>query len=103
MSLVTLISTLIVILLDKEEKYWAYYETDPDWWSVRLYIQEETKGGDMAKDPEVVKAEMDEAADVAASELAELDAGAVKVVKVWWEKHYKNAGHKRLGRVLLAS
>jgi len=57
----------------------------------------------MAKDPEIVKAEMDEAAEVAAKELAELDAGAVKVVKDWWEKHYKSAGHKRLGRVLLVS
>ena len=55
-----------------------------------------------SRDPEIIKAEMDEAAEVAKAELAKLDAGAVKVIKDWWQRHYLKAGHKRLGRVLLS-
>ncbi|MBA7586217.1 hypothetical protein ES708_28213 [subsurface metagenome] len=29
----------ICILLDREGKYWVYYETDPDWWALRLWIR----------------------------------------------------------------
>jgi hypothetical protein len=46
--------------------------------------------------------EMDKAADDAAKELEKLDPEAVKAVANWWSKWYHVAGHKRLGRKLLA-
>jgi len=44
----------------------------------------------------------DEAAAVAAEELRKLPPDQVKVVADWWAKHYMSAGHKRLGRLLVA-
>jgi len=44
----------------------------------------------------------DEAAAVAAEELKKLPPDQVKVVADWWAKHYMSAGHKRLGRLLVA-
>jgi len=44
----------------------------------------------------------DEAALVAAEELKKLPAEQVKVVADWWAKYYMTAGHKRLGRLLVA-
>ncbi len=48
------------------------------------------------------KNSFDEAAAVAAEELKKLPAEQVKVVADWWAKHYMSAGHKRLGRLLVA-
>lgn len=45
---------------------------------------------------------MDEAAKEAAKELVgALPADAVEVVAEWWAKWYRQAGHKRLGRLLV--
>ncbi len=44
----------------------------------------------------------DEAAAVAAEELKKLPVEQVKVVADWWAKYYLTAGHKRLGRLLVA-
>jgi len=44
----------------------------------------------------------DAAAAVAAEELKKLPAEQVKVVADWWAKYYLTAGHKRLGRLLVA-
>ena len=44
----------------------------------------------------------DEAAAIAAEELKKLPKEQVKVVADWWAKHYMSAGHKRLGRLLVA-
>lgn len=44
----------------------------------------------------------DEAARIAAEELKTLPAEHVKLVADWWAKHYMSAGHKRLGRLLVA-
>ena len=44
----------------------------------------------------------DEAAAIAAEELKKLPQEQVKVVADWWAKHYMSAGHKRLGRLLVA-
>jgi len=48
------------------------------------------------------KNSFDEAAAVAAEELKKLPTDQVKVVADWWAKHYMSAGHKRLGRLLVA-
>ena len=48
------------------------------------------------------KNSFDEAAAVAAEELKKLPAEQVKVVADWWAKYYMSAGHKRLGRLLVA-
>jgi hypothetical protein len=48
------------------------------------------------------KNSFDEAAAVAAEELKKLPPNEVKVVADWWAKHYMSAGHKRLGRLLVA-
>jgi hypothetical protein len=48
------------------------------------------------------KNSFDEAAAVAAEELKKLPQDQVKVVADWWAKHYMSAGHKRLGRLLVA-
>lgn len=45
---------------------------------------------------------MDDAAEVAIKELEKLDPQAVRVVADWWKSNYMSAGHKRLGRKLLA-
>jgi hypothetical protein len=44
----------------------------------------------------------DETATVAAEELKTLPADQAKVVADWWAKHYMKAGHKRLGRLMVA-
>ena len=44
---------------------------------------------------------MDNAATQAALELEKLPVDAVHAVAMWWLKFYLQAGHKRLGRVLL--
>jgi len=44
---------------------------------------------------------MDEAAANAEEDLANIDDAAVKAVSEWWKKWYQNAGHKRLGRILV--
>jgi hypothetical protein len=48
------------------------------------------------------KNSFDEAAAIAAEELKTLPAEQVKIVADWWAKHYMSAGHKRLGRLLVA-
>ena len=52
--------------------------------------------------PATEKNSFDEAAAVAAEELKKLSPDQVKVVADWWAKHYMSAGHKRLGRLLVA-
>jgi len=44
----------------------------------------------------------DDAAAIAAEELKKLPAEQVKIVADWWAKFYMTAGHKRLGRLLVA-
>jgi len=44
---------------------------------------------------------MDLAASEAEKELESLDKKAVEVVALWWQKWYMDAGHKRLGRILI--
>lgn len=44
--------------------------------------------------------DMDQAAEKAAQEL-QTSMSAVDIAS-WWAKHYQQAGHKRLGRVLMA-
>lgn len=56
------------------------------------------------KDPEVVKMEMDTAAREAQNDLTEMvDHEALEKSHLleWWEKWYRKAGHKRLGRILV--
>ena len=53
------------------------------------------------RDKELIAAQMDEAASAAETDLAALDAEAVRAVRNWWKRHYLQAGHKRLGRVLV--
>jgi hypothetical protein len=48
------------------------------------------------------KNSFDEAAAIAAEELKTLPPEQVKIVADWWAKHYMSAGHKRLGRLLVA-
>jgi hypothetical protein len=48
------------------------------------------------------KNSFDEAAAIAAEELKKLPPEQVKVVADWWAKYYMSAGHKRLGRLLVA-
>ena len=47
--------------------------------------------------------EMDEAAEEAADELVNLDPESIKVVATWWNSWFRKAGHKRLGRLLVAT
>ena len=49
---------------------------------------------------ETLKA-MDAAQDDAADAITGDDVDSFKVVAVWWDKHYRRAGHKRLARTLL--
>lgn len=39
LTLDDLVFTLIEMLLGKEGEYWSYYETDPEWWTLRLYTR----------------------------------------------------------------
>jgi hypothetical protein len=48
-------------------------------------------------------ADMDAAAEKAATDLSYQDADAVKLIAQWWKNNYMKAGHKRLARVLLAT
>ena len=48
------------------------------------------------------KNSFDEAAAIAAEELKKLPQDQVKIVADWWAKYYMTAGHKRLGRLLVA-
>ena len=45
--------------------------------------------------------QMDDAAREAQDDLVNVDQEAVEKVKVWWEKWYMKAGHKRLGRIIV--
>ena len=53
------------------------------------------------KDPEQVKADMDAAAIEAQNDLVNVDQEALEKVREWWERWYRKAGHKRLGRILV--
>ena len=56
------------------------------------------------KSLEQVKADMDSAAIEAQNDLTEMidhDALEQSHIVEWWEKWYKKAGHKRLGRILV--
>lgn len=53
------------------------------------------------KTPEQVARDMDAAAAEAQNDLVEVDPEAVEKVRAWWEKWYRKAGHKRLGRILV--
>jgi len=44
----------------------------------------------------------DEAAEAAQQELKTMDQEQVKAMADWWAKHYLKAGHKRLGRTMVA-
>jgi hypothetical protein len=55
----------------------------------------------MSDEKASVLAKMDAAAEQAESDLATLDQEAVRTLAVWWLKWYMNAGHKRLGRILV--
>jgi hypothetical protein len=48
-----------------------------------------------------VLAKMDEAAEEAEKDLANLDQKAVGVLAAGWLKWYMMAGHKRLGRIMV--
>jgi len=41
-------------------------------------------------------------AEAAEDELDGIDPNAIQAIAQWWAKHYLIAGHKRLGRVLIA-
>ena len=45
--------------------------------------------------------ELDTAATAAAAEFKLLDQGVREAFGAWWEKWYAEAGHKRLGRIVL--
>ena len=53
------------------------------------------------RDKELIIAQMDEAAAEAEKELAGMDTEAVRSGREWWKKYYLQAGHKRLGRILV--
>jgi len=46
--------------------------------------------------------QMDEAAEEARQDLSNLATEAVESMAGWFAKHYLKAGHKRLGRALVA-
>lgn len=45
---------------------------------------------------------MDNAAGDAENDLINVDEDAIQAVAKWWKKWYPKAGHKRLGRILVA-
>lgn len=52
---------------------------------------------------EAIARQMDEAASQAKNELeAKLDQMSARDIISWWTKWYLKAGHKRLGRILVA-
>jgi hypothetical protein len=44
---------------------------------------------------------LDDAAVAAQDDLTNLNQEAIEVVAEWWKKWYLQAGHKRLGRILI--
>ncbi len=46
---------------------------------------------------------MDNAAREAESEFSVFDPEIYEAIKDWWIKHYPEAGHKRLGRILIGA
>ena len=52
--------------------------------------------------PEEQKEAMDAASEVAVKELLSMDQSITVPVARWWLHHYTKAGHKRLGRALVA-
>ncbi|MBA7588154.1 hypothetical protein ES708_30204 [subsurface metagenome] len=38
-TLADLISLGIICLIGEEDRDWEYYETDPDWWTLRLWLR----------------------------------------------------------------
>lgn len=54
------------------------------------------------KEPTELQQEMDAAARKAKTELqSKLSTWKARDVAAWWKRHYMQAGHKRLGRVLV--
>ena len=47
-------------------------------------------------------ADMDEAAAAAKEDLVDIDPKVAKTMAKWWKVWYLHAGHKRLGRMLVA-
>jgi hypothetical protein len=47
-------------------------------------------------------AEMDKAAQEAEKELKAMSQHITVPIARWWQKHYLKAGHKRLGRIMVA-
>jgi len=40
LTLEALIATLISMLIGQEGEHWEYYETDPQWWQLRLWTRQ---------------------------------------------------------------
>ena len=57
----------------------------------------------MAENKPFNPAEMDKAANEAEQDLENLEDSVVKTMAAWWTKWYIKTGHKRLGRILVAS
>lgn len=53
-----------------------------------------------SKSTELMKS-MEKAADDANEDIEGDDVDHFKVVALWWNKHYRKTGHKRLARILL--
>jgi len=51
--------------------------------------------------PKEEQRELDTAATTAEAEFELLDPGVREAVEAWWKKWYEEAGHKRLGRIVL--
>ena len=62
-----------------------------------------TKTKDTGKPKEFDAASMDTAAKVADAALKALDKPAVTLISSWFKDNYLKAGHKRLGRILVAT
>jgi len=56
----------------------------------------------MAKTQEQVSQEMDAAVEIAIAELKKMPKAVVMPIAEWFFKHFLKAGHKRLGRALVA-
>ena len=53
-----------------------------------------------SKSAELMKS-MEKAADDANEDIEGDDVDHFKAVALWWNKHYRKTGHKRLARILL--
>jgi len=53
-------------------------------------------------DKSLMMAEMDKAAQEAEKELKAMSQHITVPIARWWQKHYLKAGHKRLGRIMVA-